>query len=52
MTDFMGTETWSSPNLLGRHDTLLWNLVYLFHRLGLPTHLLDRYPAWLMDCQA
>lgn len=32
--------------------TLLWNLVYQIHRVGLPTHLLDALPAWLMDLQA
>lgn len=50
----MGVESLSSASLLssGRHDALLWNLVHFFYRVGLPTHLLDAYPAWLMDCQA
>ncbi|VDM35016.1 unnamed protein product [Hydatigera taeniaeformis] len=50
----MAVQALSSAGLLGhrRGRVLLWNLVYLLHRAGLPTHLLDAYPAWLMDAQA
>ncbi|KAA3676243.1 DENN domain-containing protein 4, partial [Paragonimus westermani] len=37
--------------LLYRHERLAWNLVWYIHRLGLPTHLLDAFPAWLMEHQ-
>ncbi|VDK36458.1 unnamed protein product [Taenia asiatica] len=50
----MAVQALSSAGLLGhrRGRVLLWNLVYLLHRAGLPTHLLDAYAAWLMDAQA
>ncbi|KAH9279433.1 C-myc promoter-binding protein [Echinococcus granulosus] len=53
-TESMAVQALSSAGLLGhrRGRVLLWNLVYLLHRAGLPTHLLDAYPAWLMDAQA
>lgn len=49
----MGTRTLSSAGLLAHRKgrVLLWNLVYLLHRAGMPTHLLDAFPAWLMDAQ-
>uniref|UniRef100_A0A0R3TRQ9 UDENN domain-containing protein n=1 Tax=Rodentolepis nana TaxID=102285 RepID=A0A0R3TRQ9_RODNA len=52
--DGMGAQAFSSSQLLShrRGRVLLWNLVYLLHRVGLPTHLLDAYPAWLMDAQS
>ncbi|KAF8564773.1 hypothetical protein P879_05379 [Paragonimus westermani] len=37
--------------LLYRHERLAWNLVWYIHRLGLPTHLLDAFPTWLMEHQ-
>nr|CAH8867689.1 unnamed protein product [Trichobilharzia regenti] len=39
-------------SLLSRHPQLTWNLVWLIHRLGLPTHLLDSLPVWLINCQS
>ncbi|VDL16009.1 unnamed protein product [Hymenolepis diminuta] len=52
--DGMGAQAFSSSQLLShrRGRVLLWNLVYLLHRAGLPTHLLDAYSAWLMDAQS
>uniref|UniRef100_A0A5K3FDV6 UDENN domain-containing protein n=1 Tax=Mesocestoides corti TaxID=53468 RepID=A0A5K3FDV6_MESCO len=52
--DCMATEALSSASLLlhKQRTVLLWNLVYHFHRAGLPTHLLDAFAAWLMDAQA
>lgn len=52
--DSMAVQALSSAGLLShrRGRVLLWNLVYLLHRAGLPTHLLDAYSAWLMDAQA
>ncbi|KAL5105641.1 C-myc promoter-binding protein [Taenia crassiceps] len=52
--EIMAVQALSSAGLLShrRGRVLLWNLVYLLHRAGLPTHLLDAYPAWLMDAQA
>lgn len=37
---------------LTRHEQLAWNLIWLSSRLGLPTHLLDSLPSWLMERQA
>ncbi|KAK4467780.1 hypothetical protein MN116_008707, partial [Schistosoma mekongi] len=39
-------------SLLNRHAQLTWNLVWLIYRLGLPTHLLDSLPMWLINYQA
>ncbi|CAL8068085.1 unnamed protein product [Calicophoron daubneyi] len=38
-------------SLLYRHESLTWNLVWHLHRLGLPNHLLDFLPVWMMDRQ-
>ncbi|CAH8555599.1 unnamed protein product [Schistosoma turkestanicum] len=39
-------------SLLNRSGQLTWNLVWLMHRLGLPTHLLDSLPLWMINYQA
>ncbi|VEL07978.1 unnamed protein product [Protopolystoma xenopodis] len=44
-----GEVAWRMPaSLVSRHAELAWNLIWQFQRLGLPSHLLDGLPSWLI----